>query len=134
MPIDTRGDSIEALATAMPLAATGRLSMPLHHAFIRYLILRMPIEGYMSLCQVIATTTKPNFAAIKVPLLIIVGSEDMIAPMSGCDTILKTYSIEAERKKVEILDDIGHWHCIEGGDVVGRHIKNFVIGIRACES
>ena len=95
---------------------------------------RIPIEGYMPPCRVIATATKPNYAAINSPLLIIAGSEDMTAPISGCDTILKKYLIEAERKKIEILGGIGHWHCIEAGDVVARHIKKFVIRTKACGS
>lgn len=82
----------------------------------------------MSLCRVIATAKKPNYVAITAPLLIIAGSDDATAPISGCEAIFENYATGREAKRIEVLDGIGHWHCIEAGDVVARHIKDFVLG------
>ena len=128
MPTNTHTGGIESLAATIPSAATGRLSTPLHHAFIRSLILNTSSDGYMSLCRVIATAKKPNYAAITVPLLIIAGSDDATAPMSGCEAILENYATGTEAKRIEVLDGIGHWHCIEAGDAVARYIRDFVLG------
>lgn len=127
---NSRVDGVESLAITVPLSATGRSSTPLHHAFIRNLILSMPAENYTSLCRVIATAKKPNYATIMVPLLIIAGSEDTTAPMAGCESILENYSTRKEQKKIEVLGGIGHWHCIEAGDIVARHIRGFVLDPR----
>ena len=128
MLTDTEIDGIESLATGVPLTATGKSATPLHRAFIRSLILRSSIEGYISLCRILATTKKPDYAAITVPLLVIAGSEDITAPLAGCNAILNQYSTRTEQKRIEVLDGIGHWHCIEAGDIVAGHINHFVFG------
>lgn len=83
----------------------------------------------MSLCRVIATAKKPNYGEITAPLLIIAGSDDGTAPLSGCEAILENYATGREAKRIEFLDGIGHWHCVEAGEVVARHIKDFLLGI-----
>jgi pimeloyl-ACP methyl ester carboxylesterase len=82
----------------------------------------------MSLCHVIATAERPKYAAITVPLLIIAGAEDMTANMAGCEAILDQYSTRKEEKSIKIISGVGHWHCIEAGDVVAGHIKDFILG------
>ena len=110
----------------MPVTATGASATPLHHSFVRNLILRTSSEGYASLCNAIATAEKPNYAAITVPLLIIAGSDDETAPMAGCQSILDSYSTEQQNKKIVVLSGVGHWHCIEAGELVAENIKTFV--------
>lgn len=51
------------------MAATGSKAGPLHHAFIRALILGTSVEGYISLCGVIADAKPPDYASVNVPLL-----------------------------------------------------------------
>lgn len=112
----------------MPITATGASSTALHHAFIRSLILRTSNEGYISLCKVIATAQTPNYAAITVPLLVIAGSDDKTAPMPGCHKIYESYSTSHDQKKLVVLNGVGHWHCIEAGDLVAKAILEFVEG------
>ncbi|KAH6666997.1 3-oxoadipate enol-lactone hydrolase-like protein [Halenospora varia] len=121
-------DGVEGLAKSIPEAATGKLSTALHHAFIRNLIIRTSAEGYMSLCRVISTAKGPRYEAITAPLLLIAGSDDKTAPMEGCEAIVQRYATNKALKCIKVLDGIGHWHCIEAGDVVAKHIKNFVLG------
>jgi pimeloyl-ACP methyl ester carboxylesterase len=80
----------------------------------------------MSLCNVIATAAKPEYGNVKVPLLILVGSEDKTAPLSGSEAILKAYGASKDEKKIEILDNVGHWHCIEAPEVVGDYVLKFI--------
>ena len=118
---------MEGLAKSIPAAATGKLSTPLHHAFIHTLIIRTSAEGYMSLCRVIGTAKVPNYEAITAPLLLIAGSDDKTAPMEGCEAIIKSYATSEALKSIKVLDGIGHWHCIEAGEVVAKHIKDFAL-------
>jgi pimeloyl-ACP methyl ester carboxylesterase len=118
---------VEGLAISIPAAATGRLATSLHHAFIRSLILRTSAEGYISLCRVISTAIVPSYAAITAPLLLIAGSDDKTSPMEGCEEIIKSYGTKEALKNFKVLDGIGHWHCIEAGDVVAKHIKDFAL-------
>lgn len=124
---NTRIDGVESLAQTVPKAATGSSSTPVHHAFIRSLILGTSAKGYTSLCHVIATAKKPDYAAITVPVLIITGAEDMTASLAGCEEILNSYATRKEQKKLVVLDGVGHWHCIEAGDKVAAHINDFVL-------
>lgn len=118
---------MEGLAKSIPAAATGKLSTPLHHAFVRNLIIRTSTEGYMSLCRVISTAKVPDYEAITVPLLLIAGSDDKTAPMEGCEEIVRRYGTSKALKCLKVLDGVGHWHCIEAGAVVAKHIKDFVL-------
>jgi len=121
-----RKDGLEALANTIPAAATGSKAGSLQHAFIRSLILGTSSEGYMSLCNVIAKAAKPEYGNVKVPLLVLVGSEDKTAPLSGSEAILNAYGTSKDEKKIEILEGIGHWHCVEAPEVVSGHILRFV--------
>ena len=99
------------MANTIPNAATGSRSTPLQKAFIRELLLGQNPLGYISLCRV------------KAPLLLIAGEEDKSAPLDGCKHILG--SVSSSTKKLEILPKVGHWHCIEASDEVGKLIADF---------
>ena len=90
------------------------------------MILGTSLEGYLSLCNVIAKASKPEYGNINVPLLILVGSEDKTAPLAGSEAILNAYGISKDKKNLEILDGVGHWHCIEAPDDVAKHLVTFV--------
>lgn len=81
----------------------------------------------MSLCHVISTAKVPNYAAIRAPVLLIAGSDDKTAPIEGCKAILKGYATNEALKTIKVLEGVGHWHCIEAGDVVAKHIKDFAL-------
>lgn len=111
------------MANTIPNAATGSRSTPLQKAFIRELLLGQNPLGYISLCRVVSSATAPDYAAVKAPLLIIAGEEDKSAPLDGCKHILG--SVSSSTKKLEILPKVGHWHCIEASDEVGKLIADF---------
>lgn len=111
------------MANTIPAAATGSRSTPLQKAFIRELILGQDPEGYVSLCHVVSEATAPDYAAVRAPLLIIAGSEDKSAPLDGCKHVLA--HVSSSTKTLEVLQGVGHWHCIEASDEVGRLIVKF---------
>jgi pimeloyl-ACP methyl ester carboxylesterase len=119
-------DGLEALANTIPAGATASASVPLQHAFIRSLILGTTPEGYMSLCRSIATAKTPNYSAIRAPLLILAGDEDKAAPLPSSQVIFDEYGTQKEKKKIEILPKVGHWHCVEAPELVSAHIIDFI--------
>lgn len=116
-------DGMEPMANTIPEAATGSKSSPLHRAFIRELLLGQDPSGYISLCNVIATAQPPNYEAVKVPYLLIAGQDDKSAPLNGCKYIYE--GVASQNKVLEILPGVGHWHCIEAADEVGKLISDF---------
>lgn len=119
-------DGLEGLAGTIPTAATGKKSTPLHHAFIRSLILGTSPEGYMSLCRVISTAKQPKYESITVPLLILAGEDDKTAPLESSEAILKCYGTSQTGKRIQKVAGVGHWHCVEASDDVGRLIAPFL--------
>ncbi|KAF4636699.1 hypothetical protein G7Y89_g1385 [Cudoniella acicularis] len=113
-----KNDGLEALANTIPTAATGSKSSSLHHAFIRSLILSTPQRGYTALCKAISNADPPNYPRIKVPLLLIAGAEDKTSPLESSKAILNAYGTSAEWKRIEVLEGVGHWHCIEAPEEV----------------
>ncbi|KAG5923905.1 hypothetical protein E4U42_004797 [Claviceps africana] len=123
-------DGMEGVANVVPSAATGPQATATHKAFIRTLLLAQSPEGYSSLCRTIAGAHKPRYEDAMCPLLIIVGSHDNTAPMAGCQEILNSWGVEAGRKRMRVLQGVGHWHCIEAADEVEALIDEFARGIK----
>jgi pimeloyl-ACP methyl ester carboxylesterase len=80
----------------------------------------------MSLCSVIAEAKQPDYGSIKVPLLILAGEDDKTAPLSFSQAIAEGYGTSESEKSIEILKGVGHWHCVEAPDEVGRLIMSFL--------
>lgn len=115
------------MANTIPSAAVGSRSDPLQRAFIRELLLGQNPQGYAALCRAIATAQAPDYAAVRAPFLLIAGEEDKSASMEGCKYIFE--HVSSQRKSMEVLKGVGHWHCIESPDEVGGLIARFVRGI-----
>lgn len=115
------------MADSIPKAATGSKSTSLHHAFIRELILGQNPAGYIANCKAIINAEKPDYAAIKAPFIAITGQDDRSAPLDGCKAILDRLS--SPRKSLTVLEGVGHWHCIEASEEVGRAISEFCASI-----
>lgn len=117
-------EGMEAMANTVPYAAIGSGAGPLASAFIRELLLGQGTAGYLSNCRVIANAQRPKFEDIKCPVLLLAGQEDKSAPLDGCKKMFGEMS--SEKKYLEILDGVGHWHCIEAPVVVGEQIVKFL--------
>ncbi|CAF9905143.1 MAG: hypothetical protein HETSPECPRED_004891 [Heterodermia speciosa] len=115
---------MEAMADTIPTGATGSKSTSLQHAFIRQLLLAQNPKGYQSMCKVVGTAKVPDYAAIQVANLIIAGDEDKSAPLAGCQEIHKR--IGSHHKQFEVVQQMGHWHCIEAPDIMIKYIGKFV--------
>lgn len=84
-------EGMEGVANVVPFATTGPKATATQKAFIRALLLAQTAEGYKSLCRTIANAKRPRYEDIKCPLLIIAGSHDKTAPLTGSQDILNRY-------------------------------------------
>ncbi|KAJ5156215.1 Alpha/beta hydrolase fold-1 [Penicillium capsulatum] len=115
---------MEPMANTIPTAAVGSQSTPLQRAFIRELLLGQDARGYAALCRAIASAPVPEYAAVRAPFLLIAGAEDKSAAIEGCKHIFE--HVSSQKKSMEVLTGVGHWHCLEAGDEVGALIARFV--------
>ncbi|KAL6710591.1 hypothetical protein ACN47E_008639 [Coniothyrium glycines] len=114
---------MQPLADSVPQAAVAKNASPLVKAFIRELLLGQDPLGYISHCRVIVNSNPPNYSKISVPILILAGDEDKSAPMEGCKKMFE--EIGTGEKKLEVMQGIGHWHCLEAHEQVTELIKAF---------
>lgn len=118
---------MEPMADSIPYGATGSQCSALTKSFIRELLLGQNPQGYAALCQAIATAPTIEYSAVKVPFLLIAGEEDKSASLEGCQHIFDRVS--STNKNMEVLRHVGHWHCLEAPDQVGKTIASFADGL-----
>lgn len=115
------------MANTIPNGATGRNATAIQKGFIREMLMAQDPEGYIANCKAIEHATPPDYANVKCPTLIIAGDQDKSAPLSGCEYILG--ELGANQKTLEVLQGVGHWHCIEAPNEVGPLICAFIAGL-----
>ena len=114
---------MDSMADTIPNAATGPNTTSLMKAFIREMLLGQSVEGYVLNCKAIEQAVAPKYADVRCPMLVIAGSADKSAPVSGCEHILS--QVSAKNKAIEVLSDVGHWHCVEEPGKIGVLLKQF---------
>lgn len=117
---------MEAMANTIPYAATGSKATDLQKSFIREMILGQEMDGYVANCRAIETAEPPSYEQVKCPILIVAGSEDKSAPLQGCKEIFGRLGTDDGKKRLEVLEGVGHWYCVEAGDDVARVILEFL--------
>lgn len=115
---------MEPMANTIPSGATGSGASALSKSFIRELILNQNPKGYAALCHAIANAPSIDYSAINKPFLLIAGEEDKSASLDGCQYIFE--NVQGKEKRMEVLAGVGHWHCVEAPEEIGRVVKHFV--------
>ncbi|EDU41508.1 MhpC hydrolase or acyltransferase alpha beta hydrolase superfamily [Pyrenophora tritici-repentis] len=116
-------DGMQPLADSIPDAAVGKKASPLAKGMIRELLLSQDPAGYVSNCRVILNASPPHYSKISVPILILAGAEDKSAPLEGCKKMFE--EMGSTKKRLEIMEGVGHWHCLEAFDEVAKLIEGF---------
>ena len=124
-------EGMDPMANTVPKAATNANSTPLQRAMIRELIIGQDPKSYASHCRVILEMKEPSFASTRLPALILAGDEDKSAPLEGCQYILD--HLGSEHKELKVMPNVGHWHCIEAPERVGKEIAAFAKHLTAWE-
>ncbi|KAF7946250.1 hypothetical protein EAE96_009252 [Botrytis aclada] len=117
------GDGLTNLAFSLPEITTSRTSTRLARAYVRSSILSTDPNEYVRLSKVITDSKRPLYSAIKTPLLILAGKDDMNV---SSEEILEAYGTAKHKKQLQWLKDCGHWICVEQGNVAAERIKRFV--------
>lgn len=112
------------MANAIPNAATGPKTSALQKSFIREMIMAQDPEGYCANCRAIETAKPPVYEDVKCPIYIIAGSADKSAPVSGCQFI-HDQLVNSSEKKIDVIQDLGHWYCVEDPDTVGKMVASW---------
>lgn len=99
-----------------------KTSNPTGVAAVRISLLGQDPEGYAKGCTALASAPDLDFAQIKVPTLILTGSEDKVSPPALCER----YASQISGSKVDTLDKVGHWHLFEASERAARLVVNFV--------
>jgi pimeloyl-ACP methyl ester carboxylesterase len=116
-------EGMQPMADTVPQTAVGKKASPLVKAFIRELLLSQDPAGYCSNCRVIINARPPNYSKISIPILILAGDEDKSAPLEGCQKMFE--EMGTTEKRLEIMQGVGHWHCLEAFEEVGNLIETF---------
>ncbi|ODV61972.1 alpha/beta fold hydrolase [Ascoidea rubescens DSM 1968] len=124
-------NDISSIANGVAENAVGSNCLDIVKAFIRDLVSRQTIKGYILNCKIIShaatlTTQYINYyKQIKTPTLIIAGKEDLTAPWSGCVEVI-AQNLGSETISVKQLEGVGHWAAVESDEKVYKLISDFV--------
>lgn len=109
----------------VPSTATNPNSTALQKSFIREMILASSKEGYIANCKAIKEAPVPKYADVECPILILAGEYDKSAPVEGCKYIHEQL-VNVKEKELKVLDNVGHWFCVEDPAKVGKNIQEWV--------
>lgn len=84
-------------------------------------------EGYIANCRAIQSAKAPAYEKVECPLYVISGKVDKSAPPEGCQLIHD--SVSSKEKKIDFLEDMGHWYCVEDPELIGRSIAGWLGGL-----
>ncbi|POR34370.1 Putative alpha beta hydrolase fold family protein [Tolypocladium paradoxum] len=131
--IDVCSDGMEAMADVIPSAATGSKCSLTQQAFVRALLMSQTVEGYSASCKAIAEATTPDYGGIKCPLMVIAGADDKTAPVEIAQDVLNSHlsswGTRMEDKHIEVLEGVGHWHCVEAAGQITEIVRTFLGGL-----
>lgn len=82
---------------------------PSTYAFVRESLMRQPAAGYSSHCKILANSKAYPVEKLSVPVHLVTGSEDVVAPPSMAEKL----NSEIPHSNLELLPEIGHWPTLE---------------------
>ena len=107
---------------ASALSAETRASRPEVAAFVRELVMRQDAEGFARNCEALATSGEPYPISPDIPLRLIAGSEDKVAPPQVSRDLRDAHP----SARVTVIDGIGHWIALEAASTVTSELRNFL--------
>lgn len=116
-------EGMESIANTIPHGAPAKGAPPIVRSFIRELLLGQDPAGYVSHCRVLINAKVPAYSNIAVPVLVIAGEEDATTTPDTARNLFE--ELGTTEKKLEVLPAVGHWHCLEAAEEVGKQILTF---------
>jgi len=120
-----RAGNMEVIADqiiAATLSPSTHSEKPAAVAFVRESVMRQPPEGYAKSCEALSKARAFPVERIKVPVLLVAGDTDPVAPPSMA-TALKDKMPDA---RMVLLERCGHWIPIERAQESSQLIAEFL--------
>lgn len=121
-------DIAETLVKAS-LSADSRQHQPVVAAFVRENIMRQEGEAYGRNCLALADAQPAEVERIEVPVLLVTGDEDGVAPPQAVRSLAERMRKSASCKVV-VLPRCGHWTPIERPQQCQRELRDFLAKAR----
>jgi len=113
---------VDAVVTA-GASEKSKLENPVAVAAVRMSLLGQDPEGYAKGCTALAGVTEElPVSQIKAQTLIITGDEDKVSPPAVCEK----YAAGIKGAKLQVLQQVGHWHNFEDLNGVAKAVKAFL--------
>lgn len=111
------------------LSADSRTRLPLAVAFVRESLMRQEGEAYGRTCEALADATPATIESIELPVLLVTGDEDGVAPPQAVRAMAERFH-RARSMRVVVMPSCGHWTPIERADECQRELRDFFSGQR----
>jgi len=111
------------------LSADSRQNRPVATAFVRESLMRQEGEAYGRNCHALADAQSAEVERINVPVLLVTGDEDGVAPPQAVRTMAERLHA-ARSTRVVVLPRCGHWTPIERAAECQTELRAFFAGQR----
>lgn len=111
------------------LSADTRQRQPLAVAFVRESLMRQDGEAYARSCEALADAQPAALDRITVPVLLLTGDEDGVAPPQAVRALADRLHA-APSARVVVLPRCGHWTPIERPEDCARELREFIAAQR----
>lgn len=120
-----RAEGMAPIADAVvagALSADSRASQPVVVALVREMLMRQDAEGYALTCEALAAADPAEVERLRLPVLLMTGDEDAVAPPS----VARGMAARIGGAELRILPRCGHWTTFERAAEVNAALKEFL--------
>lgn len=103
-------------------AASTRETMPVVVALVRESVMRQEAQGYARSCHALAAAQSAVLEDIRVPVLLVTGDEDGVAPPPN----VREMARRLPQARVEVFARCGHWITFERPAECGQQLQAFL--------
>ena len=120
---------ITAALVQASVSADTRQRLPVAVAFVRESLMRQKGENYARSCEALADAQMADVHLIDVPVLLVTGDEDAVAPPQAVRTMGERFG-KAKSIRTVVLPRCGHWTPIERPEECARALREFLTAQR----
>jgi 3-oxoadipate enol-lactonase len=111
------------------ISSDTRQRSPLAVAFVRESLMRQDADGYARTCEALAAADAAPVDRIEVPVLLVTGDEDGVAPPQSVRAFAARLRA-AKDVRVVVLPRCGHWAPVERPEECTRELRDFLVAQR----
>jgi 3-oxoadipate enol-lactonase len=104
------------------MSASSRDGLPVAVALVRESLMRQDAQGYARSCEALAAAESAALEDITVPVLLVTGDEDGVAPPAA----VRAMAQRLPAARVVVLDRCGHWTTFERPAECGQQLEAFL--------